>query len=98
MVAGKRVESKEEGLVAEARDRHQRRTFILAAAVLASVLAAVVLAVATAADLNQYRALRFPLGFYLLAQGLLIVIVAVSFWFSRRQEQIDEERDESEGL
>jgi putative solute:sodium symporter small subunit len=84
--------------VAEARDRHQRRTLILAAAVLASVLAAVLIVVTTAADLNQYRALRFPLGFYLLAQGLLIVIVAVSFWFSRRQDQIDEERDESEEL
>ena len=84
--------------MAEARDRHQRQTHILAAAVLASVLAAVLIVVTTAADLNQYRALRFPLGFYLLAQGLLIVIVAVSFWFSRRQEQIDEERGESEEL
>ncbi|MGZ5915733.1 MAG: DUF4212 domain-containing protein [Methyloceanibacter sp.] len=84
--------------MAEARDRHQRQTLILAAAVLASVLAAIVIAVTTTADLNQYRALRFPLGFYLLAQGLLIVIVAVSFWFSRRQEQIDEERGKSEEL
>jgi putative solute:sodium symporter small subunit len=84
--------------VSEARDRHQWQTLILAAAVLAGVLGTVILAVTTAAGLNAYRALRFPLGFYLAAQGLLIAIVAVSFWFTNRQDKIDEERGASEGL
>jgi putative solute:sodium symporter small subunit len=79
-------------------DGHQRRTLILAVAVLASVLAAVVLVVATVPELNQYRILRFPLGFYLVAQGLLIAITAASFWFAGTQERIDQERGESEEL
>jgi putative solute:sodium symporter small subunit len=81
-----------------ARDRHQRRTLILAAAVLAGVIAAVTLAVAAAAGLNQYRFLRFPLGFYLLAQALLVAIVAAAFWFAHRQDRIDDERRETEGM
>ncbi len=80
------------------RDRHRRRTLILAAAVLAAVLAAVAGVTAGAAGLNAYRFLRFPLGFYLLAQGLLFAIVAVGFWFARRQDRIDDERSESESL
>jgi putative solute:sodium symporter small subunit len=81
-----------------ARDRHQRRTLILAVTVLAGVLAAVMLAVAAAAGLNEYRFLRFPLGFYLLAQALLVGITAASFWFAHRQDAIDDERRETEGM
>ena len=40
--------------------------------------------------------LRFPLGFYLLAQGLLIGIVAGCFWSTRVQERIDRALVESE--
>lgn len=35
--------------------------------------------------------LGFPLGFYMAAQGSLIVFVVLIFWFSHRQNQIDEE-------
>ena len=35
--------------------------------------------------------LDFPLGFYMAAQGSLIVFVVLIFWFSHRQNQIDEE-------
>jgi putative solute:sodium symporter small subunit len=80
------------------RDRHQRLTLILAVGVLICVLGVVGLTVATAAGLNQYRVLRFPLGFYFLAQGLLIGIVALSFWFAGRQDRIDDERGEGEDL
>jgi putative solute:sodium symporter small subunit len=38
------------------------------------------------------------LAFYLLAQGLLIFIVMMAFWFIRVQERIDAARSESEGL
>jgi len=80
----------------KARDRHQLRTLIVAAGVLSLVLVAVFLAVGTAGWLNQYGFLHFPLGFYLLAQGLPIFIVVASFWFTRAQERIDRERSESE--
>ena len=81
-----------------ARDRHQIQTLILAVALLSTALLAVFLTVTSAPSLNRYGFLHFPLGFYLLAQGLLIFIVAVAFWFIRIQERIDLARSDSEGL
>lgn len=80
------------------RDRHQLRTLLLAVAILSAVLLAVFLAVTTANWLNQYGFLHFPLGFYLLAQGLLIFIVVATFWFIRLQDRLDQARSESEEL
>ena len=81
-----------------ARDRHQLRTLLLAIAILSTVLLAVFLTVTTATWLNQYGFLHFPLGFYLLAQGLLILIVVATFWFIRIQDRLDEARAENEEL
>jgi len=78
-----------------ARDRHQIQTLILAVAILSTVLLAVFFAVTAASSLNRYGFLHFPLGFYLLAQGLLIFIVVMAFWFIRLQERIDLARSES---
>ena len=80
-----------------ARDRHQIQSLILAVAILSMALLAVVLVVTFAASLNHYGFLHFPLGFYLLAQGLILLIVVLSFWFIRVQERIDLARGESEG-
>lgn len=44
-----------------------------------------------APSLNQIRILGFPLGFYMAAQGSLIVFVLGLYWFAHRQNQIDEE-------
>ena len=44
-----------------------------------------------ATQLNQIVILGFPLGFYMAAQGSLIVFVALIFWFARRQDAIDRE-------
>ena len=81
-----------------ARVRHQLRTLLLAVAILSTVLLAVFLTVTTATWLNQYGFLHFPLGFYLLAQGLLILIVVATFWFIRIQDRLDEARAENEEL
>ena len=81
-----------------ARDRHQLRTLLLAIAILSTVLFAVFLTVTTATWLNQYGFLHFPFGFYLLAQGLLILIVVATFWFIRIQDRLDEARAENEEL
>jgi putative solute:sodium symporter small subunit len=81
-----------------ARDRHQIQTLILAVAILSTVLLAIFLVVTFAASLNRFGFLHFPLGFYLLAQGLLIFIVVMAFWFIRVQERIDQARSASEGL
>ncbi len=42
-------------------------------------------------SLNQIRFLGFPLGFYMAAQGSLIVFVAMLFWFAKAQDKIDRE-------
>ena len=81
-----------------ARDRHQIQTLILAVAILSTALLAVFLVVTLATSLNEFGFLHFPLGFYLLAQGLLILIVVMAFWFIKIQERIDLARSESEGL
>ena len=44
-----------------------------------------------ATSLNQIKIIGFPLGFYMAAQGSLIVFVWVIFWYGRRQNAIDEE-------
>jgi putative solute:sodium symporter small subunit len=79
-----------------ARGRHQIQTLILAVGILATVSIAVVLAVVSLSWFNRFAFLNFPLGFYLLAQGLLILIVVMAFWFIRIQERIDLARAESE--
>ena len=81
-----------------ARDRHQIQTLILAVAILSTALLAVFLVVTLATSLNEFGFLHFPLGFYLLAQGLPILIVVMAFWFIKVQERIDLARSESEGL
>lgn len=44
-----------------------------------------------ASSLNAYKVLGFPIGFYMAAQGSLIVFVLMLFWFARRQNAIDAE-------
>lgn len=44
-----------------------------------------------AATLNGTVILGFPMGFYMAAQGSLIVFVVMLFWFARAQNKIDEE-------
>ncbi|MCT8970663.1 DUF4212 domain-containing protein [Microbaculum marinisediminis] len=41
--------------------------------------------------LNEIVILGFPLGYYMAAQGSLIVFVILIFWFSGRQDAIDRE-------
>jgi len=79
-----------------ARGRHQIQTLILAVATLSIVLFGIIGVVATFSWFDRFAFLHFPLGFYLLAQGLLIFMVAMAFWFIRVQERIDEARAERE--
>jgi len=41
--------------------------------------------------LNEIVIFGFPLGFYMAAQGSLIVFVVLLFWFAYRQDSIDRE-------
>ena len=44
-----------------------------------------------APELNEITLIGFPLGFYMAAQGSLIIFVVLIFWFAAKQNQIDEE-------
>jgi len=44
-----------------------------------------------APSLNGIKILGFPLGFYMAAQGSLIIFVVALFWFGKRQNEIDQE-------
>jgi len=46
---------------------------------------------AFAVQLNQIKFLGFPLGFYMAAQGSLIVFVVMLFVFAKQQDKIDRE-------
>jgi putative solute:sodium symporter small subunit len=78
------------------RDRHRRRTAFLAAFSVVIAVGAVAVVVAATDRLDELGFLRFPLAFYLLAQGLLIGIVAICFWSAGAQERIDRAFSESE--
>lgn len=41
--------------------------------------------------MNNVKVLSFPLGFYMAAQGSLIVFVILIFWYAIRQNKIDED-------
>ncbi len=44
-----------------------------------------------ARGLNEIQIIGFPVGFYVAAQGSLIIFVVLIFWFANRQNKIDEE-------
>jgi putative solute:sodium symporter small subunit len=78
-----------------AHRRYRLQGLILAASLL-GVLFIVVLTVTLGTNqFDQYHFFRFPFGFYLVAQALLIAIAAAGFWFAHVQERLDQELDES---
>ena len=46
--------------------------------------------------LNNIVIFGFPLGFYMAAQGSLIVFVVLIFWYASRQDAIDREHGVAE--
>lgn len=46
--------------------------------------------------LNGIVILGFPLGFWMAAQGSLIVFVVLIFWYARKQNAIDEKHGVAE--
>ena len=51
-----------------------------------------------APELNRVSFMDFPLGFYMAAQGSLIVFVVQLFLFAKQQERIDRECGMAEDL
>lgn len=44
-----------------------------------------------ASDLNRYSFLGFPLGFYMGAQGLLVIYLGIIWLYNRRMRKLDAE-------
>ena len=80
------------------RDRHQLRTLAVAITTVAVMLCAVAVVSIYSIALNRLWFLHFPLGFYLLAQGLVIFAVVIAFWYVRVQESIDHTRSLNEEI
>ena len=51
-----------------------------------------------ARQLNEIVLFGFPFGFYMAAQGSLIVFVILIFWYANRQNRIDEDHGVAEEL
>jgi putative solute:sodium symporter small subunit len=49
-----------------------------------------------ARELNQVTVFGFPLGFYMGAQGALIIYVVIIFYYARRMNRMDKEYDVAE--
>lgn len=49
-------------------------------------------------QLNHIKFLGFPVGFYMAAQGSLIVFVVMLFVFAKRQDTIDHEEGVAEDM
>lgn len=44
-----------------------------------------------AREINQLLFLGFPLGFYMAAQGSLVIFLIIIWWYNRRMKKIDAE-------
>lgn len=44
-----------------------------------------------ARELNNYSFLGFPLGFYMEAQGALLIYLGIIWYYNRRMRQLDSE-------
>ena len=75
--------------IEDARRRHWAKTFWLTVFVLIIWVVFSFVVHFMAADLNQYVFLGFPLGFYMAAQGSLIVFVVTIFVQNWIQDRID---------
>ena len=50
-----------------------------------------------ARDLNNYSFLGFPLGFYMAAQGSLVIYVLIIWYYARHMGKLDKEYNVDEG-
>jgi putative solute:sodium symporter small subunit len=44
-----------------------------------------------ARTINEVVILGFPLGFYMAAQGALVIYLAIIWWYNRRMKKLDAE-------
>jgi len=71
------------------RRYHRLWTYILAAATLGAMFVLAFVIPLFAEQLNSFNLLRFPAGYYLAAQGTIVILVVLLFWAMGRQEVVD---------
>ena len=72
-----------------------RRQSLLVVAILSGILAIIPL---LSEELDMYRILGFPLGYFLMTNGSIITLVSLLFWHSSRQDRIDRQYGASENI
>ena len=80
--------------------RHQeywRKNLFITAILLAIWFVATFVEAWFARDLNQVTFLGFPLGFYMSAQGSLIIYVVIIWVYAKYMERLDKEYNVDEG-
>jgi putative solute:sodium symporter small subunit len=77
-------------------DRHWVRSTGLMWLMVTFVLVFSILVPLVAPLLNAFRVAGFPLGYYMVAQGSLIVLVMAAFVFAARADGIDEQEGAGE--
>jgi putative solute:sodium symporter small subunit len=78
-------------LTPEKKDAYWRKTSTLMWTILAIWFGVSFIVNMFAAQLNEITIVGFPLGFYMAAQGSLVVYVILCFWNARAQNRIDED-------
>jgi len=81
-------------------DRHKeywRKNLVITAILLVVWFVATFVEAWFARELNQFRFLGFPLGFYMSAQGSLIIYVALIGIYAYYMNRLDVEYDVDEG-
>jgi len=74
-----------------------RKNLIITAVLLAVWFVATFVEAWYARELNQITFLGFPLGFYMSAQGSLIIYVVIIYVYAKYMEKLDKRYDVDEG-
>lgn len=85
------MSEKEVHLTEEAKERYWSRTRNLTVIALTIWFIFSLVVPWFARDLNNITFLGFPLGYYMIAQGSLIVFVVTIFWQNWAQDRVDDE-------
>lgn len=83
--------------LAEKRKVYWRRNLRMTALLLLIWFAVTFVASYFARELNEFSFLGFPLGFYMGAQGSLIIYLAIVWYYARYMNKLDREFGFDEG-
>jgi len=83
--------------LAEKRKAYWRRNLRMTALLLLIWFAVTFVASYFARELNEFSFLGFPLGFYMGAQGSLIIYLAIVWYYARYMNKLDQEFGFDEG-